>query len=108
MSQVRHQRCFNHGFREAVARCPSCSHYFCRECITEHDERMICARCLEKQLAQPTRSRVPTMWLLNFGQLVFGFLIAWVAFYFVGQVLLETPSQLHEGTLWQEDWLWLD
>src|SRR5580658_7631208 len=30
------QRCFNHDLREAVAQCPSCKRFFCRECVTEH------------------------------------------------------------------------
>jgi hypothetical protein len=46
MTAVAHQRCLHHHEREAVARCPECGHYFCRECITEHDERVICASCL--------------------------------------------------------------
>ena len=40
------QRCFNHAGREAVARCPECSRYFCRECISEHRGRVVCAGCL--------------------------------------------------------------
>ena len=43
------QRCFNHTSREAVARCPECGRFFCRECITEHDDRVLCAVCLGKK-----------------------------------------------------------
>ncbi|MBT8374528.1 MAG: rhomboid family protein, partial [Deltaproteobacteria bacterium] len=35
MKDLALQRCNNHGQREAVARCPKCRRYFCRECITE-------------------------------------------------------------------------
>ena len=45
---LAHQRCFNHATREAVARCPECHHFFCRECITEHDDRVLCTGCLKK------------------------------------------------------------
>ncbi len=45
---LKHKRCFNHADREASARCPSCKNDFCRECITEHDGRMLCVNCLKK------------------------------------------------------------
>ena len=40
------QTCFQHPDREAVVRCPSCRKYYCRECVTEHDDRMLCSNCL--------------------------------------------------------------
>ena len=40
------QRCWNHEAREAVCRCPSCGRSFCRECVTEHEDRLLCAACL--------------------------------------------------------------
>ena len=104
MSAVERQRCFNHAFREAVAKCPTCTRFFCRECITEHDDRMICATCLNEQLDAGKQRRVSAAWLPRVGQVVAGWVIIWMAFYFLGQVLLETPTNLHEGTLWQEDW----
>ena len=56
-SNLTFQRCFNHAAREAVARCPACGHYFCRECITEHDDRVICAACLRKLARVPLLQR---------------------------------------------------
>ena len=47
MTALAHQRCFNHALREAAARCPGCGNFFCRECVTEHDDRVLCAACLE-------------------------------------------------------------
>lgn len=104
MSSLRQQRCFHHGFREAVAKCPSCEHFYCRECITEHDDRMICASCLREQLGPGRAPRPKSRLLLGVVQAISGFIIIWVAFYFVGQVLLETPTDVHEATLWEEDW----
>jgi uncharacterized paraquat-inducible protein A len=40
--------CVNHPSREASARCPECKRYFCRECTTEHDSRILCASCLNR------------------------------------------------------------
>ena len=45
---VAARTCKIHPAREAVARCPECSSYYCRECITEHEFRMVCASCLAK------------------------------------------------------------
>ena len=52
------QRCRNHAEREAVARCPGCGHHFCRECVTEHDDRILCAACLRKL----TACELPNLW----------------------------------------------
>jgi len=50
MASLHHQVCLNHHAREAVAKCPDCGHFYCRECIAEHDDRVICAACLRKML----------------------------------------------------------
>jgi formylmethanofuran dehydrogenase subunit E len=49
-------RCQRHPGREAAARCPSCQQSFCRECITEHEGRMLCLACLTKR-SQPATGR---------------------------------------------------
>jgi len=51
---VSGQRCWNHGVRMAAGRCPACQFFYCRECITEHDGRMLCAGCVQKQTAAGT------------------------------------------------------
>ncbi|MFN7139481.1 MAG: rhomboid family protein, partial [Limisphaerales bacterium] len=56
MQNLTQQHCLNHFTREAAARCPECKQFFCRECITEHDDRVICAGCLRK-LQQPTEEK---------------------------------------------------
>ena len=43
--------------REAVARCPECTQFFCRECITEHDDRVLCSACLKKLARVPLTRR---------------------------------------------------
>jgi len=103
MTALAHQRCLNHESREAVARCLECGHFFCRECITEHDERVICASCLKKiapAAEQPVRRRV-NLWpvLPSAG----GLLLAWFVFYTIGRMLLALPDSFHDGTMWQMD-----
>jgi len=104
MKDLANQRCFNHAQREAVARCPQCRGYFCRECITEHDNRVICAACLGK-LAR--KSALPRRTLAGFGhalQCLLGIVVVWFFFYLIGEGLLSLPTSLHEGTLWKAKW----
>ena len=104
MAELTHKRCWNHPEREAAARCPQCGQYFCRECVTEHDERVVCAVCL-RQLngpAEPRRSGLTA--LRGAGLCLGGFFIAWIFFHGLGQALLLIPTSFHEGTLWSEIW----
>ncbi len=97
MSLLVQHRCVVHAGREAAARCPSCRQYFCRECVTEHDGRLLCAACL-RRLTSPAANRTSRwkhLWLLL--QLGSGILLTWLAFHLLGQLLLETPSEWHEG-----------
>jgi len=100
MSALAHQRCRNHAQREAVARCPDCQRYFCRECITEHDDRVVCSVCL----AQLGESGKPKTWRMSGArqgaQFLVGLLIIWMCFYVIGRALLNVPSEFHEQSLW--------
>ena len=100
MQSLAHQRCFNHAAREAVARCPECKQFFCRECITEHDRRVLCAACLQKLGRRPLLQRRGLKRLIHVGQCLLGLLAAWFFFYLVGEALLALPTSFHEGTLW--------
>jgi hypothetical protein len=105
MNPLSRQRCYQHQDREAVVRCPACQHYFCRECVTEHDDRMLCSRCLARITgASAARS---SQWFKRVAacmQGIMGFLILWYLFYLVGLALLAIPHTFHEGTIWQADW----
>jgi hypothetical protein len=98
---LSHQRCFNHGMREAVARCPECHRCFCRECITEHDDRVICASCLKKLALAPFTRRSGFLGVVRAVQVLAGVVIAWFFFYAMGYSLLRLPSSFHDGTLWK-------
>ena len=90
------QRCFHHLDREAAARCPSCQRFYCRECVTEHDGRMICANCVARlQAPQSVERSGSTMWaVMSLG----GLLLAWLIFYYLGMGLARIPSAFHGGT----------
>jgi hypothetical protein len=99
------QRCYHHRNREAVVRCPECGHYFCRECVTEHGQRMLCSTCLAK--SKQKRSAGGRTWFRKMGLLIqgcLGFLLIWYAFYLIGLILLAIPDTFHEGTIWDASW----
>jgi len=103
------QRCFNHAMREAAVRCPDCKRYFCRECVTEHAGRMLCASCLvaaAQTKTHRTRARLRTIVLrpLQVGASV---CLVWLVFYTIGQGLLRIPDMFHEEDTSQAD-VWDD
>ena len=92
------QRCSNHSLREAAVECPSCKRFFCRECVTEHQGRMICVSCVT--ILEPTapHTRQKTVWILTSAA---GLLIAWLIFYYLGQSLARIPSEFH-AEMWRK------
>lgn len=99
MTSLSEERCLNHGHREAVARCPECRSFFCRECITEHEGRIICASCLRKQAGKedrPERRSIVARALL----LLVSIAIIWASFFVLGRTLLTLPDSFHAGTVW--------
>ncbi len=103
MTQITRQRCFNHPRREAVARCPECGRYYCRECVIEHEDKVVCASCLAKITARgPGTGGRRWVVLLRGLQFLCALLLLWVIFYIAGQALLAIPSSFHEGALWTE------
>lgn len=50
---LRHARCLFHPLREAAARCPHCGGTFCRECVTDEDDKLACPPCLRRMTRPP-------------------------------------------------------
>lgn len=94
--------CQNHLHREAVARCPSCTQFFCRECITEFEGRMLCVTCFRARTE--VKEKVKRDWFLPnvLVQSALGLGLIWLATWLFGRVLLSIPSSFHEGTLWEK------
>ena len=103
MTSLAHQRCFNHAQREAVARCPSCARFYCRECVTEHSGRVLCAVCLKA--SDQKRSAKGTAWISGTFQVLAGVIVAWLFFFWLGLALLSLDSRFHDGTVWTGNWL---
>ncbi len=94
------QQCLNHPGREAVALCPGCKQAYCRECVTEHDDRILCSSCLAK-LSRP-KSTGSGRWkvVLRVVPALAGVVFAWMLFYFAGSFLASLPSDFHDGSVW--------
>lgn len=94
---LHRQRCFNHHAREAAARCPECGQFYCRECVTEHEGRVLCMPCLEALAIATDRAGarriVPSLAV----QAVAGFLLLWFLFTLLGEGLAVVPDSFHEG-----------
>lgn len=90
------QRCWTHAQREAVSRCPSCRKFYCRECVTEHDGRLLCVQCLAAGTRGPS-AHAGTRWALLAAMAVLGVLVSFVAFYTAGYVLQQLPPAWTRG-----------
>lgn len=98
---IAHQRCYNHASREAAARCPECRRFFCRECVSEHEDRVLCASCLKKLTKRRLIKKYHLGGVMKTIQVMVSLLLLWFSFYLVGKILLTIPSSFHEGTLWR-------
>jgi hypothetical protein len=90
-------RCVLHPGREAAGRCTSCERFYCRECVTSHEGRLRCARCLEIAAgAAPDGSK---RWgsVRAVARLACGVLAAWLFFLVVGELLVAIPKGTIEG-----------
>ena len=99
--QLHAQRCHIHLDREAAARCPECVSFYCRECVTEHEERVICTACLRKKTS-PTETRPwPLRGAFRSLLALLGTAWCWLTFVWIGRLLLAIPARFHEGTVWK-------
>src|SRR3954469_16492794 len=57
MAAIVHQQCWNHASREAVCRCLGCSRAYCRECVAEHESRLLCTQCLKAAIGAASSTR---------------------------------------------------
>jgi len=66
--------------------------------VTEHGGQVVCAACLRKPTADAAAERSPWPGRVGLGVATLaGLVLAWLAFYALGQYLLTLPSQFHGG-----------
>jgi hypothetical protein len=85
---VVHQRCWNHADREAACRCPACGRGFCRECVTEHAGRLLCASCLSRITLGSRASAGASRFLRPAVLACAGLALGWVLFFTAGEALI--------------------
>ena len=76
--------CFNHTDRFAAARCLDCSRSYCRECVTEHDGRLVCVACLRKRSPATAQHRSWRRWLALPVMAAAALCGSWLLFYTAG------------------------
>lgn len=97
MNTLVRQRCFNHAGREAAARCLECGRFYCRECVTEHDDRLLCALCIAARAGSFTTKRRRMAVLGPLFSLALGFVLLFLVFYYTGLGLMWLGSTFHPG-----------
>jgi hypothetical protein len=96
-------RCENHPDREAVAFCRECERTFCRECVTSHDDRVVCAACLSRMADDgDVKKRVRLNGLLMPIRALVGFVVVWVLLYAFGRILASASATFHKDGLWHD------
>ena len=94
------QRCWNHEAREAVCRCPQCGRSFCRECVTEHESRLLCATCLKTAARARSAPRGRLRRLAPAGMTLTGAILAWAIFFGAAESLITLTERAERGA-WQ-------
>lgn len=101
------RRCVRHEEREAVARCSICAGGFCRECITEHEDRLYCGPCFTAQAAGASQaaSRSKTDWRLwrRLALTTGSVLCVVIGLYALGRLLAAIPADFHDGKVWKKN-----
>lgn len=103
---LHRQRCVRHADREAAARCPACGRFFCRECVTEHDGRLLCASCIHSLQARAEAPRRITLRSLlrpagAAAAAAAGFLLLWGFYALAGVILSAIPHTFHDSTAFE-------
>jgi hypothetical protein len=101
MPNIANQHCLNHPMREAAALCPECRRFYCRECVTEHDDRVICASCLRKLSKTEEAQGRNTDWVRRAAACGVGVAVAALFFYGLGRELISLPSEFHNESVWK-------
>jgi hypothetical protein len=99
------RRCVRHDEREAVGRCTECEGAFCRECLTEHEDRLYCGPCFASKInsGKKKTGRRRDWRRVRAIAVTAGSLVCLTAgFYLLGRALAVIPPDVHDGTVWEK------
>ncbi|MDX2226707.1 MAG: rhomboid family protein [Verrucomicrobiae bacterium] len=103
MSLLVQQRCLNHAQREAAARCPRCRRFYCRECVTDHDDQVICAACLKNLTLRKGGKGAGLLRACGrWSAALAGCCLLFWLFYATSRLILSVPDTFHEGVFWKK------
>jgi hypothetical protein len=90
------QRCWNHEEREASCRCPACGRSYCRECVSEHEGRLLCAACLSRVTAgaEPSGGRLQR--LAPAAMIAAAILLAWLTYWAAGESVMAVIRRMQQ------------
>ncbi|MDH3999577.1 MAG: B-box zinc finger protein, partial [Desulfuromonadales bacterium] len=100
VTELTARRCLRHHSREAAALCKKCNQFFCRECISEHDGQLLCTRCLNADAKEQKKGHGLFSRAFETTAALFGLLILWMVFFYLGKFLLTLPTSFHDGSIW--------
>jgi len=100
MQPLASLRCNHHASREAAALCARCQRPYCRECVTEHEGRVLCTSCLGLPAASSKRRWRLGPVLLSGGVLCASLASLILLFVLLGKALLSLPSEQFQNHIW--------
>ncbi len=89
-------RCWNHEAREAACRCLECGRSYCRECVTEHQGRLLCAACLAEPGRRGARPRGGRMSVAIMA--LAGIFLAWILFFSAGEAMILIVQRVEQAS----------
>jgi hypothetical protein len=90
------QRCWNHEAREAACRCPACGRSYCRECVSEHEGRLLCAACLSRVTAGREQSSGRWRKLAPAAMIAAAILLAWLTYWAAGESVMAVIRRMQQ------------
>jgi len=97
-ADIGQRRCFHHNGREAAGRCTVCRRDFCAECVTEHDDRLVCTRCLAALAVARPPGAGGLKRLAAFAVTAALLLAGWCLFFLLLRAIAAMPVALHDST----------
>jgi hypothetical protein len=96
MSTFATRRCFIHANREAASLCVTCRRSFCRECVVDHEGRLMCNACLAKATKRPATRESRLAILTGPINILCAVVLCWFVFYMVGRGFLLLEPVRHQ------------
>jgi hypothetical protein len=73
--------------------------FFCRECVVEHEDRVLCSACLRRETHTGDGPGRRWAWLGLAARAAVSFALLWLVFGLLGEGLLRLPDAYHEGVV---------